>query len=80
MKQNRDRPFCIFAGFYKPHLPFVAPKRYWDLYENKKIERLKPLDMPDGTVDYACYYSELWSYGDQKDTGIFASSLGSMVL
>lgn len=68
MKQNRDRPFCIFAGFYKPHLPFVAPKRYWDLYENKKIERLKPLDIPDGTVDYAYHYSEIWSYGDQKGT------------
>lgn len=68
MKQNRDHLFCIFAGFYKPHLPFVAPKRYWDLYENKKIERLKPLDMPDGTVDYAYHYSEIWSYGDQKGT------------
>jgi len=68
MKQNRDRPFCIFAGFYKPHLPFVAPKRYWDLYENKKMQRLRPLDMPDGTVDYAYHYSELWSYGDQKGT------------
>lgn len=25
------------VGFYKPHLPFTAPKKYWDLYERSKI-------------------------------------------
>lgn len=29
---NQDRPFFIAAGFFKPHLPFVAPKRYWKPY------------------------------------------------
>ena len=68
MERSKDKPFCVFAGFYKPHLPFVAPKSYWDLYEGKDIERLKPLERPDDCVDYAYKYSELHSYGDQDDT------------
>ncbi len=32
-----DRPFFLAVGFYKPHLPFVAPKRYWDLYDPRTI-------------------------------------------
>ncbi len=65
LQQNKDRPFFICAGFYKPHLPFVAPKQYWDLYEDQTIEPLKPLAMPEGGVDHAYGYTELWAYGDQ---------------
>ena len=37
MEQNRDRPFFIAAGFYRPHCPFIAPKKYFDLYPLDKI-------------------------------------------
>lgn len=36
-----DQPFFYALGFFKPHLPFNAPKKYWDLYE--KI----PIELPD---------------------------------
>jgi len=33
-----DKPFFLAVGFHKPHLPFVAPKKYWDLYNPKEID------------------------------------------
>lgn len=35
---QRDQPFWLGVGFSKPHLPFVAPKKYWDLYDPATIE------------------------------------------
>ncbi len=34
---GNDQPFMLFVGFYKPHLPFTAPKSYWDLYDREAI-------------------------------------------
>jgi len=31
------QPFFLAVGFWKPHSPFNAPKRYWDLYERSCI-------------------------------------------
>ncbi|MEJ7768887.1 MAG: sulfatase [Chitinophagaceae bacterium] len=35
---GRKKPFFLGVGFFKPHLPFNAPKKYWDLYDRSKIE------------------------------------------
>lgn len=37
LKQLKDAPFFLAVGFIKPHLPFNAPSRYWDLYDADKI-------------------------------------------
>ena len=37
MREAKNRPFFIAAGFLKPHLPFIAPKKYWDLYRREDI-------------------------------------------
>lgn len=33
-----DRPFFLACGFSRPHLPFNAPKRYYDLYNPQELE------------------------------------------
>ncbi len=33
----QQKPFFLGVGFFKPHLPFNAPKKYWDLYDRSTI-------------------------------------------
>ncbi|MBU2945851.1 sulfatase [Zobellia uliginosa] len=37
MAKDSDKPFFLGLGFHKPHLNWVAPKQYWDLYDEAKI-------------------------------------------
>ena len=34
---KQDQPFLLAAGFIRPHLPFVAPRKYWELYDAETI-------------------------------------------
>jgi iduronate 2-sulfatase len=61
-------PFFLAVGFKKPHLPFNAPKKYWDLYNPDEI-KLEGYDgshdLPAGTNDFtAPYGGEPSSYVD----------------
>ena len=42
---SEDKPFFFGLGYYRPHLPFNVPKKYWDLYSRETIE-LAEYDMP----------------------------------
>ena len=56
-------PFFLAVGFLKPHLPFVAPKKYWDLYDPDRIS-LPAIDhLPEGAPEFAGHASgELHGY------------------
>jgi iduronate 2-sulfatase len=48
----KGQPFFLAVGFLKPHLPFVAPKKYWDLYDPNSIP-LPAIDhLPEGAPPY----------------------------
>jgi len=51
-----DGPFFLAVGFYEPHLPFVAPKRYFDLYDPDKLplpdNDAAPRGAPAGTFNF----------------------------
>jgi iduronate 2-sulfatase len=50
---KKDQPFFLAVGFVKPHLPFVAPKKYWDLYDESKIALPENPFYPKDAPDYA---------------------------
>ncbi len=60
---DMDKPFFLALGFFKPHLPFNAPKRYWDLYKREKIDLADNPFRPKGAPDAALHkWGELRSY------------------
>jgi uncharacterized sulfatase len=38
LERHKAEPFFLAVGFYKPHCPFIAPQKYFDLYPIEKIE------------------------------------------
>ena len=67
-KGREDTPFFIAAGFQKPHLPFVAPKKYWDLYDPAQLELAEFQEAPAGVPGPAFRRNgELRSYKGRED-------------
>ncbi len=60
---RRGQPFFLGVGFWKPHLPFNAPKRYWDLYDRARLSPPSPAQMPEGAPALAGHpWNELRGY------------------
>ncbi|WP_395741517.1 sulfatase-like hydrolase/transferase [Prosthecobacter sp.] len=69
-KQKPEEPFFLAVGFLKPHLPFVAPKKYWDLYDPAVFTLPKLQTPPAGAPDFApTTWGELRQYMDIPETG-----------
>ncbi|MEZ6138644.1 MAG: sulfatase [Pirellulaceae bacterium] len=65
-----DQPFFLAVGFLKPHLPFNAPKKYWDMYDRETIDVPEnyqiPTDVPAGAAHNS---GELRAYAGIPATG-----------
>ena len=51
---EQNQPFFLAVGFFKPHLPFNAPKKYWGLYDHRDIKipenYYPPTDAPEEAI------------------------------
>ena len=63
MREVKDKPFFLAVGFIKPHLPFVAPKKYFDLYPLEQFKLPDNYRRPEGAPDFALTnFAELRAY------------------
>ncbi len=61
--KDSDTPFFLGVGFYKPHLPFNAPRKYWDMYDPDAISLTTQPDYPENGSNYGLHnFGELRNY------------------
>ena len=67
---DSETPFFLAVGFIRPHLPFVAPKKYWDLHDPRQLPMPQIIDLPKLAPAYApTTYGEMRSYSGIPEKG-----------
>ena len=68
--KSLDKPFFLGLGFHKPHLPFSAPKKYWDMYTPEELPFAENRFEPDGVTEFSLTnFGELRGYFGIPDDG-----------
>jgi arylsulfatase A-like enzyme len=79
--KGKQQPFFLAVGFLKPHLPFNAPKKYWDLYDPAKLKlaenAFRPLDAPSYAITD---FGELRNYHGVPPTGPVSADLARKLI
>ncbi|GAB3250940.1 sulfatase [Larkinella harenae] len=66
---QKKKPFFLGVGFFKPHLPFNAPKKYWDLYDEATIPLTPSPTVPKNVNPASLHPSEefnQYTLGDEQ--------------
>ena len=79
--KNENQPFFLALGFMKPHLPFNAPKKYWDLYNRDDIKLPESYVQPKTTPRKAFHnFGELRNYGNIPKKGDLPEDLAKELI
>ena len=70
-----DKPFYFGMGYFRPHLPFAVPKKYWDLYNRDSIPLPVNSERPENSPSFTMNSMyELRHYDGFNDIGHPTSS------
>jgi iduronate 2-sulfatase len=79
--ERENAPFFLALGFVKPHLPFTAPKKYWDMHDPTKFELAKNSQTPKGAPRYAGKRGgEITNYTPVPDSGSIDDELARKLM
>jgi iduronate 2-sulfatase len=79
--KSRQGPFFLAVGFLKPHLPFNAPKKYWDLYDPSQLKLAENPFLPQDAPPYAVTdFGELRNYYGVPPSGPIADDLARKLI
>lgn len=84
IKKHKDEPFFLAVGFVRPHVPFVAPKKYFDPYPHQEIIMPEKLDgdwndIPKRGINYVTSLNgEMSLEQQQKAVGAYYASVAFM--
>jgi uncharacterized sulfatase len=80
LEANQARPFFIAAGFYRPHCPYIAPQRYFDMYPLDRIQ--VPKVTPDALAQYpeAAFFTRPpnWGLTEQQEREVIRAYYASI--
>ncbi len=66
-RRGKNQPFFLAVGFLRPHLPFNAPKKYWDLYDPQKLDLPGFRKLPEGAPAWAVTQGLVRNYYNMPD-------------
>jgi choline-sulfatase len=83
LKKSHNKPFFLAIGLFRPHLPYFAPKEYFEKYplseiELPTIESNDLADVPRGGIKLLNYWQSLYrtiEQGENKNSGTFKKAI-----
>jgi arylsulfatase A-like enzyme len=74
---KKEGPFFLAVGYHKPHLPLIAPKKYWDLYQREDIPMAENDYLPENAPLFAM--NTMWELASYEDfAGVIKPTEGSL--